>query len=343
MTIFDDNFLLLIGTFLTGVSLFLLLRALVYEKSLAKAHNIAFIGPQKSGKTTIITTIFNEIFSRQLKGFKATPTGMDTIKRVNLDARNIEEGLPLGPTTTQNTFAYSANMSVGKLLSRNYKVQFGDFPGHVSEEFYKTDKLVLLSDQEFFKWVSSADAFVFIIDIAEYLISKSNDKAYVSVMTANIRAAWQKLVYLHDNSVNKFENKPLVLSFNKSDLFSLTPKPIQKRYTGLKKKILKFGFEEYPGEVFVDEESFEVGKENIKSDFSDLINYLTSVNNKFQVIFTSSFGYIEERRIGVKELLEAVLPNELYYDVGNRFVKDIVDFLLKGRDLERNNDSQEDE
>ncbi len=299
------------------VIIFSLLRSLLIERSLPKAHRVALIGHRRSGKTSLITTIFNEIFAERLSGFNASLRGLSTIERINKDSRSLEEGTPLGPSSTQDIFAYSCNIGVGNsIFQRIYKVEFADFPGNLSEELAKSEELLLLKDPEFFKWTSTADAFIFIIDLAEYLTSKQKGINYVALMTSNIRASWQKLVYLHEDPSNSFMNKPLVLAFAKCDLFGISNKPTKVAKTV--QRIMKLGFDVLPNIEEIDIQKYNEGTNRVIKDFSELITFFRNKSNKFKPIFVSSFGLIDGKRVGLEELLESVLPYELARDVVDR-------------------------
>lgn len=90
--------------------------SLVARKKLPLAHNVAVVGYPRSGKTTLITALFAEIFSRNISSISITPRGEETIKRINDDIARLESGRELGPTTDQDLFAYRAEMLTGKSI-----------------------------------------------------------------------------------------------------------------------------------------------------------------------------------------------------------------------------------
>src|SRR5271157_4011579 len=53
----------------------------IFSNKLPIAHNVAIVGFPESGKTTLITILFGEIFARRVLGVQATPKGARTIER----------------------------------------------------------------------------------------------------------------------------------------------------------------------------------------------------------------------------------------------------------------------
>lgn len=285
----------------------LLFRRLVLDKTLPKAHHIAIVGFKRSGKTTLLTSLFGEIFANKILGIKATPKSKSTIEKINDDLARIELGKSLGPTTDQDLFAYRANISYKSVFwTRTYKVEIGDFPGEISETLAQGSE-EWLHNTEYFKWVTEADAFVFVIDLAHYLSDKNKGKAYIAKMSKAIRAAWQNLVNNHEEKLDKLKTKPLVLVFTKADLFGVSTKPTE--VDQVTKEITKIGFgEKVPELQELNSKKLSDGQESATQAFNDLIVYLNKENMKFKVLFVSSFGLINNRRLNFTELTKAILP-----------------------------------
>lgn len=273
--------------------------SMIARRKLPIAHNVAVIGFPRSGKTTLITALFAEIFSRRIDSISITPRGEETIKRVNDDIARLESGSELGPTTDQDLFAYRAEMVTGKsFFSRRYKIEIGDFPGEDSEELSNEDEK-WLHELPYFKWVLNADAFIFVID-TEKIMTEKNPLAYNSNITSSFRAAWQKLKDHHYDGMRELKNKSIVLVFAKCDL--LSPNPLNEPDSNLN----SFFERNYT----LQEEKLESGTRMITHEYADLIEYLKSETTKFKVVFSSSFAKNSSDgiRIGAKALLTGILP-----------------------------------
>lgn len=269
--------------------------ALLARKKLPIAHNIAVIGFPKSGKTTLITSLFAEIFSRRIPSISITPRGEETINRINDDIARLESGEKLGATTDQDIFAYRAEMITGgNIFSRRYKIEIGDFPGEDSEEL-SSKNIQWLHDLPYFKWVLNADAFIFVID-SEKVINNKNSKVYRSQLISSFRAAWHKLKDHHYDGVSELRRKPIVLVFTKSDLLTKDPTD----------SLNKNGNRQTTGSAIEENEITHP----LLTEYSDLIEYFKSETTRFNVVFSSSFAKDPSTgvRIGAKKLLRGILP-----------------------------------
>ncbi|MES9897479.1 MAG: GTPase domain-containing protein [Sedimenticola sp.] len=267
--------------------------SLVARRKLPVAHNVAVIGYPRSGKTTLITALFSEIFSRKIQSISITPRGEETISKVNDDIARLESGKELGATTDQDLFAYRAEMITGKgLFSKRYKIEIGDFPGEDSEELSSKDAQ-WLHKLPYFKWVLNADAFIFVID-SEKLINENKSIEYVAQLTSSFRAAWQKLKDHHYDGIRELRNKPIVLVFSKCDLFDFEiGNDINSRIQAEKEKSSLSGIED-----------------RLTKEFGDLIQYFKYESSKFNLVFSSSLKKDPKTsiRIGANEVLKGVLP-----------------------------------
>lgn len=277
--------------------------------SFSIAHNIAIIGFPQSGKTTLITSLFAEIFAKRVLGLHLDPSGGSTIDRVNQDLARLETGVALGPTGDQERFSYRCNMEVYSFLfPRTYKVEFGDFPGGDSRDYAERDWL-WLHDTPFFKWVEAADALVFVVDLGAYLRAARGDtspRAFVAHMSAAIRGAWQHYVDSIEGGAAAASRRAVVLAFTKADLCDLLGQAEDDRVLTA---IAKLGFgDTVPPVRRIDTAILRQLEEVVQGEFADLITYLRSQTRHFSVIFTSCFGTLEGRRLGLAELLKAVLP-----------------------------------
>lgn len=278
-----------------------------FSRQLPSAYSIAVVGLPRSGKTTLITRSFNEIFSRKILGIKLLPKGSQTIERVNLDIENLETGKKLGPTTDQDLFAYRANIefpSIFPFRSRNLKVEFGDFPGEDSEEL-SSEENDWLHNTPFFKWVMEADSIIFVVDLAHYLSSQKNSTVYKAKVSKAIRAAWQHINEYHEKKY-KLKKMPIVLAFTKSDLFSITTEA--QDIDEVSKAIIELGFEKAPPIVDINKRDYESGKVSACKDFNDLISFLSKETSQFDVVFVSCFGRINGNFIGIAKMLKKIIP-----------------------------------
>ena len=311
-TILDDSFSTKLHNIVALVAMIIssyvfALTIIYMKKELPAAYRVAVIGFPRSGKTTLITALFGELFANRL-GIKAIPRGLETTERINANLEKLEIGKSIGSTTDQDVFAYRIDVIRGKsIFERRYKVEIGDFPGEDSATF--TEKFGSWFHQTpYFKWAMEADAFLFIIDLTPALV-KTNEQTpeeYVAKMTSAIRAAWQRLNEYHYEGNTELSQKPVILVFTKTDLFGIATEKTDLDETTT--EILKLGFDEIPKPTDIDPKKLEQGKKQILKQFSTLIQFLKKQSNNFECIFVSCFSYEEEQRVGIKELLNKMLP-----------------------------------
>lgn len=290
------------------------------------AYNVAIIGYPRSGKTTLITSIFGELFARRILGVDSRPVGQTTIERVNADLAKLARGQTLGPTTDQDRFAYRTNVTAGKFpFKRTYKVEFGDFPGDDSQA-YLDNYGPWLHTTPFFKWVSEADALVFVVDIGMFTRAEAIHDEYapsVADVSAGIRAAWQQYADTIEGGVRAARYRPLVLAFTKTDMIDvLLPamgiqgrSPASERfhagvpYEDIALAIHNLGFgENLRYTTNIDPGDLALAQGVIENYFGDLISYLKGETRRFQIVYTSCTGLMDGKRLGLAKLLKAVLP-----------------------------------
>lgn len=187
------------------------------------AYSIAVVGFPRSGKTSLITAMFGELFAGRYLRYQVFPRGETTIERINRDLELLELGKSLGPTTDQDLFAYRADVVGGAVVfPAVYKVEIGDFPGEDSAEFAER-----FSDwfhqTPYFKWVMAADAFIFVVDLG-CVIDNDSTHEYVARLSRAVRAAWQRLQENHLQGERSLSWKPVALVFMKADLFGTSRK-----------------------------------------------------------------------------------------------------------------------
>jgi GTPase SAR1 family protein len=278
------------------------------NSTLPISHSVALVGLPRSGKTTIITSLFGEIFARKTlyKDFQASLTGESTIKRVNSDLARLERGLTLGPTEDQSTFAYKTKITLTRFfVTRTYKIEFGDFPGEYSKDFLDS-QFDLIQSEEFFKWVLSADAIIFVVDLGPYL-DLNKRKKYVAEMSASIRSAWQKILNAHEDGERVARKMPVAMVFSKVDLEERIRKI--ESVSDIQSLIAKLGYgDESPEPIVLDSVITKRLEAEVEKSFTDLLNFLRDETKYFTIVHTSCFGFANENRLGLFELLKAILP-----------------------------------
>jgi GTPase SAR1 family protein len=293
--------ILLISSIFLATSL---LAVALFRKLIPEAYRIAVVGFPKSGKTTLVTAMFGELFAGHILGVFVYPRGETTRNRVNEDLKRLELGKQLGPTTDQDVFAYRADITRGKFFKRTYKLEIGDFPGDDSQKF--TEQFgEWLHETNFFKWVMEADAFILVVDLA-HTLNQDSVKEYVAKITSAFRAAWQQLSEYHLEGKKNLRNKSVVLVFTKADLFGITPTAAKEE--GIVNKVMQLGFEEPVPVTEIEPQALKIGVHHTEEHFSDLIKYLQRESNNSSHVFVSCFSLLAGRRQGVNELLEKILP-----------------------------------
>jgi hypothetical protein len=266
---------------------------------LPTSHRVAIIGFPQAGKTTLITAIFEYLFRRGAKGGLVIPRGDETIKRINDNLRQLELRQPIKPTTDQDVFAFRAEVVArpGR-FGRRYKLEVGDFPGEDSVAF--TERFGdWLHDSPYFQWASSADAFVFLINVGDVLIDQSGE--YVARQKSAFRAAWQRLQEHHLDGKTNLSAKPLLLVFSKADLLLWkTAEP--SKIAALASGVL------VPERRTVSEEEIRRAARDVIGQFDDLIKYFERESRQCHVILTSAFYLVRDERLGVPDLSRKVLP-----------------------------------
>ncbi|MDM8564912.1 50S ribosome-binding GTPase [Candidatus Halobeggiatoa sp. HSG11] len=300
---FTITSLMIIVTFVMTISAIIAIFIFLQNK-LPRAYSVAVIGFPKSGKTTLITSLFGELFAKHVMNISAIPRGQSTIQRVNDNLAKIEIGEKIGPTTDQDLFAYRTDIVKEGIFKQRYKVEIGDFPGEDSEKF--TEQFGdWFHETPYFKWAMEADAFIFIVDVA-LLLDEQSAKQYSAKITKAIRAAWQFLNEYHLEGNKNLKQKPVVIVFTKSDLFGITPNAVQE--SDILKQITQLGFKEIPEVNEIVPEKLKTGKIYTEQLFSNLIHYLDTESNQFNHVFVSCFSYSNDQKLGLNKLIEKILP-----------------------------------
>jgi hypothetical protein len=299
-----DNFVYKFTSLALIVVLLLILSSFEITQRQSIAYNVAIIGLPKSGKTTMITTLFASIMYNRvnLKKYYVSLKGNSTIERVNENLGKLEKGIPIGSTNDQTLFAFKVDVvSKRKFFPKEYKVEFGDFPGEASTELVLNENNVWIHNSEFFTWVKKADSFIFTIDLGQFILHRGG---YVAEVSKSIRSAWQLI--LSNNEYIK-DIAPIALVFTKADLF--------KYYSDeqmSEKEILDVAFSDNKL-PFVENDivkgELERFKRDVIHDFDNLIRFFSLTSKNTKVVFISSFIEYEKYKLGFEELANHVLPN----------------------------------
>lgn len=313
---------LLVGI-LTGVlvpMLFLMFKVFRVEKS----YHVAVIGFPKSGKTTLITSLFGEAFKRNLP-VNVTPRGTQTIERINKSLEMLKKGKALGPTRDQDMFAFRADATFGRWPFRStYRIEFGDFPGKYSEDHYE-DKGPL-HNTEFFKWVADSDAMIFVIDLGRYLSRLGSKNGFIAETTASFRAEWQQFLDTNSFRIKEVKRHAVIIVFNKADLMyrysvginlgGIERMTDSSKVRQIEEMAARLGFgEDAPPTIEIDGTQFDSDKKIIENEFAELISYFETEVQNTDVVFTSSFatlkGSTSQARIGIGRLFVSVLKGAI--------------------------------
>nr|VFK30297.1 MAG: 50S ribosome-binding GTPase [Candidatus Kentron sp. MB] len=308
---YDSTFWIIVISIVISVSFLWILSKGI--KELPISHMVAFIGYPRSGKTTLITSLFSEIFAQRiLRGINITLRGDETIKRVNEDIARLEMGQALAPTTDQDLFNYRLDLLTGKtFLSRKYKVELGDFPGEDSQNLSNKDP-DWLHNTRYFRWALNADVFLFIIDLT-YLTDLESDEAkqYRSIITSSFRTAWQKIKGYHYDGARKLRNNPIVVVFTKLDLlFDTGIFDTESGDSENKEKGSPNAPKDYTKPVIMNSREILEKEKLIKEYFQDITKYLSAETSRFNIVFSSVFSreQTDGARFGMEELARSVLP-----------------------------------
>jgi len=308
---FNNNKFFLLLLILTSILLVNFFGVLNLYKNTRSNYSVAIIGFPRSGKTTILMTLFDQILSQRIKRFQARiQSGSGTIERVAEGINKIRKLQQIPPTEDQDVYAYRTLITKGRgIFSREFRVEFGDFPGEQSREFVeKYDGW--FHRTPYFQWVKEANAFIFVIDCGIYLAEKVIDKnEYIQDITTSFLAAWQHLLDANPDLRNFTRRYPVLVIFNKSDLIYnfIIGKQIQidldsdinfKEF--FREYILNFGLNKIPRSTLPKELYIRLTKE-IHEIFSDL-NVYPSIKNIPLFIEDDKYFYLRTEK--VKRMIE---------------------------------------
>lgn len=291
----NDDFALVFFASMAAAILTSVATWIIAARRLPASHRIAILGFPQSGKTTLITALFEFFFRYGARGRSIVPRGEETIQRINDNIKQLELRRPIRPTTDQDVFAYRADilLSPGP-LQRRYKLEIGDFPGEDTLAF--TEQYGdWLHSTPYFQWAVSADAFIFVVDVST--VYRENYKEDIARQKSAFRAAWQRLREHHLDGTTDLSSKLLLLVFTKADLLAASPSVwAPNNATAI------------PEEHAVDLAHLKEAKRIVEGSFADLTEYFEREARRFSVVFTSIFATADGERLGIPELAARVLP-----------------------------------
>lgn len=266
---------------------------------------ITIIGEPRSGKTTLITSLLKALFETKLKtkGTKLYIKGKKTISYYNENISRLEKGIPLEKTEDQNTTTVFIDVEKPAFLGAKYsKMLIGDFPGEKSDSLVNEKSEFLRNDKNFSTWIEQADAYVYVIDVARYLLE---GKKYTADSKAYIRSSWQTILELNSHKRRSMKYKPLVLIFNKSDLIyrqlqNENPEKLDIISLGLKS-------EKLPEKIDLEKLDEEFVFKKLTEDYEDLISYFYDQSVNFEKVYLSSFLTINKTLLGIQKLYNSTI------------------------------------
>jgi len=287
-------------------------RTLSHRSESAEVYSVAVIGFPRSGKTTLITTLFLEL--KLALGDRFVPRGETTIERIYDDGERIRTGHAPRATRTQDVFSYRAEITADDLLQLyRYRVEVGDFPGEMSLEF-ADNYASTLHQSPYFSWVTSSNAFLYIVDTSELLCSDAPTATAEKIMKS-LQAVHARLQDQHVEGDRNIRKMPVALVFTKVDLLPIflsdesgkgwpnTPLPLPLR-TQIK--------ETAQGETIAlktpDRAEIKNYVSRITKLFEELELVLRQSTNRFELIAVSSVKSDNRMPPGILELAFAILP-----------------------------------
>ena len=273
-------------------------------------YHIAVLGYPKSGKSIFITSFVEHLIHGRVSGYKVEKIEKETAKKFKNDIKCLNSRTPLDQTKTEPVFSYIIDISMGKLLSKKYfKVQIGDFSGDNSAQFSEGYRQWFHKNPSFV-WVMQADAFIFVVDLAEVL-AQYDDDFYCEKVSDGIFEAWKKIEQSHLVGKRNLKSKPVVLLFSKTDLLQtfyelLGPKPQDK----MKIKMFQLGFSKklLPQTTNIKKDLDPDLYALIEEKFGDIIHYLKRKSKRYNTVFFSHFLTLNYLPIGIEKVIDSILP-----------------------------------
>lgn len=307
-----------LSTYFFAITIILNLSAIYYaiRRSIRNPDPILYrtcvLGAPYSGKTTLITRAFQEIFGDYV-GRNVSLRGRNTIDIYTENSSRLEQGRPVLRTSISDVFVFrfdyerksysTLSLAVRKLMTALlnsvyrmlYKVEIADFAGELSlnasaDEIDRVPEGGLPSD-DLVRWALDAQNYVFVIDCSP---NSFFEKSGLS------QSQFCQRIWLHLNDIKidksgKDSERNVCLYFNKIDALiddafltdqDLTP-PVQ----------------------IVDDDDIARVSSLLATDYKDLIAFFRSQSDRLRIIYGSSFATDAQNHfVGVRNFIDFTLP-----------------------------------
>ncbi|MEL6768816.1 MAG: GTPase domain-containing protein, partial [Pseudomonadota bacterium] len=281
----------------------------ITKKSYRYSHRVAVLGLPRSGKTTMITVLFDRIISSTIAK-KVSVQGNETVNRITQNLHRLQNGEHLQPTTDNGVFAYRFGFEkYGFPIKKLFDVEVADFPGEYSADFatYQdmSEDFHGLFKKEFFSWIVRADRYIFTIDTISCVINGDKSRNAHEILIKNsVLNLKQELL---DNGL---ENKKAILVFTKCDAL-LADKSVfsEESHEGTNESFF-YG----SGEI----EELSTNAENIRRlaqrhdelrlKFESTIQFLRHNFDDVQVVFHSSYMDTPPTESASERIIAFMLP-----------------------------------
>ncbi|WP_324749461.1 hypothetical protein SH591_12865 [Sphingomonas sp. LY54] len=303
-------------TLTVGQTIYFVFRS---RKDIAVSYRISVIGLPRSGKTALISAIFDHIF-HSTAGEAFAPVGEKTIEKINNQIMLLDSRRTFGSTKDEDIFIFRFLYYVKAIffIARvRYEGEVVDFPGEMSDSLMRSaddgsikDDIALFN-KEFYSWILSSKVHVFVVDLAKFFLSEDRG-AFAASRAAEMRKTWQVLNE-EINRVQRSSERRIALVFTKADLSYyvseengkpiFTPESLES--------IHQFGYEQAPlssGDTLRNRISQNALESYVHTEFRSVITFFRGQKANFDVFFTSSYRDKDGDRLGVKELVNFVLP-----------------------------------
>ena len=273
-------------------------------------YYIAVLGYPKSGKSIFITSLINYLIHDNGSTGRTIKINDETTKKFKDNIKCLNSRIPFKQTNAESIFAYRVDISKGKfLLKKNYKLQIGDFTGDNKAQFHNGYRQWFHKSPSFI-WTLQADAFIFVVDLAEVL-AQYEDDYYCEKVSNAIYRAWKRIERSHLGGKDNLRNRPIVLLFTKADLLVkfyelLGPAPLDQ----IRIKMFQLGFSKksLPKTISVktdlDPDLYTI----IEEKFRSIITYLNKKSKRYNTIFFSHFLNLNGQPIGIGNVVDSILP-----------------------------------
>ena len=169
-------------------------------------YYIAVLGYPRSGKSIFITSLINHLLYEKGSDYETIKINDETKKKLKDNIKCLNSRIPFKRTNTESIFPYRVDISKGKfLLKKNYKLQIGDFTGDNSAQFHNGYRQWFHKSPSFI-WTLQADAFIFVVDLAEVL-AQYEDDFYCEKVSNAIYKAWKRIEKSHLGGKNNLKEQ----------------------------------------------------------------------------------------------------------------------------------------